>query len=85
MWYILCRCNWNGSVFSLISKGNKNASPVYASMIFYLQPIFTFIWSTFLLGEKLTASIVVGGIIALVGASLVMKQEKKPKEKDMEA
>jgi len=54
-------------------------------MIFYLQPIFTFIWSTFLLGEKLTASIVVGGIIALVGASLVMKQEKKPKEKDMEA
>ena len=71
--------------FLLYQRVIKNASPVYASMIFYLQPIFTFIWSTFLLGEKLTASIVVGGIIALVGASLVMKQEKKPKEKDMEA
>ena len=44
-------------------------------MVFYLQPVFTFIWSFVLLGEQLTLNLVIGSILILVGASIVSKKE----------
>lgn len=61
--------------FLLYQKVIQKANPLYASMIFYLQPIFTFIWSFILLGERLTINIIIGSIVALIGAGLVMKKE----------
>lgn len=57
--------------FILYQKVIKKASPLVASMVFYLQPVFSFVWAFFLLGERLTLSLVIGGILALVGAGLV--------------
>jgi len=63
--------------FLLYQKVIQKVNPLYASMIFYLQPIFTFIWSYILLGERLTINIIIGSIIALIGAGLVMKKEPR--------
>lgn len=55
----------------------KKANPVVASMSFYLQPIFSFIWAFFLLGEQLTVGLVIGSILAILGARLVTRKDVK--------
>jgi len=35
----------------------KHSSPLIASMLFYVQPVATFVWASALLGEKLTVGI----------------------------
>ncbi len=60
--------------FLFYQKIIRKANPVVASMTFYLQPIFSFVWAFFLLGERLTPTLVVGSILAFLGASLVTKK-----------
>lgn len=52
----------------------KKATPVIASMAFYLQPIASFLWAFVLLGERLTPGFIIGGILALTGARIVTKK-----------
>lgn len=49
----------------------KHGGSVFASMQGYLIPIFAFILSFILLGERLTPGLVFGGLLALVGVFLV--------------
>ncbi|MEI8067659.1 MAG: DMT family transporter [Candidatus Shapirobacteria bacterium] len=60
--------------FLLYQHTIKKASPIITSMVFYLQPIFTFFWSILLLGEKLSIEYIIGAIVAFVGAYLVTKK-----------
>lgn len=53
----------------------KKTTPVIASITLYLQPIFSFIWAFFLLGERLTFGFIVGSILAFIGAGLVTSSE----------
>ncbi len=55
----------------------KRATPVVASMVLYLQPIFSFVWAFFLLGEKLTASLIFGVILTFIGVAFVTYIPKK--------
>lgn len=57
----------------------KHGSPLIASTILYLQPISTVIWSYFLLGERLTIGLVIGGILAVAGTYLVVSGTKTRK------
>lgn len=49
----------------------KNSTPIIASMILYLQPIFTFLWASVLLKEKITQEFILGAILAFIGVALV--------------
>lgn len=51
----------------------KHGTPIIASMTLYLQPILTFLWAFLLLSEKLTLGILVGGLLAIIGAGLVTR------------
>lgn len=53
----------------------KKADPVVASMTFYLQPVFSYIWAFFLLGEGLTLSLIAGAVLAFIGAGLVTRKK----------
>ena len=70
--------------FLLYQRVIKQANPVTASMIFYLQPIFTFIWSFILLGERLTLSLIIGSVFILIGASVVTRKEAEINVKESE-
>lgn len=48
----------------------KKASPVITSTLFYIQPAVAYIWSYFLLSEKLTFEFVVGTGLTLFGVWL---------------
>lgn len=52
----------------------KKGSEVTASLFVYLQPVITVIMAILLLGEKVTLPLIVGGVIALVGARLASKK-----------
>lgn len=60
-----------GFYYLLYQYTIKKATPVIASMILYLQPIFSFIWAFFLLRERLTFGFIVGSMLAFIGAGLV--------------
>ena len=48
----------------------KKASPIVTSMIFYLQPAVAYVWSYFLLAERLTPEFVIGTGLTLFGVWL---------------
>jgi drug/metabolite transporter (DMT)-like permease len=52
----------------------KHGSPIIASMTMYLQPTATFFWAFFLLSERLTIGIIIGGILAIGGALMVTRK-----------
>lgn len=54
-----------------IKKGN----PVLASMTLYLQPVATYLWAFFLLGERLTIGFISGAVLSFVGAWLVTRSK----------
>jgi len=60
-----------GSFYFLYQFAIQAGSPVIASMILYLAPVTAFGWAFFLLGERLTTTIVAGAILVLSGAWLV--------------
>lgn len=48
----------------------KHGGSVFASMIFYLTPVFTFLAAFLLLGERLTSGLLFGAVLALLGIFL---------------
>lgn len=60
-----------GAYYLIYQYVIKNTTPVIASMILYLQPIFAFVWAWMLLGEKITPEFMLGAILAFIGVALV--------------
>lgn len=52
----------------------KYGGSVFASMLFYLLPIFAFITAFILLGERLTVGLLIGGTLALLGTYLTTRK-----------
>lgn len=52
----------------------KHGGTVFASMTFYIQPIFAFLIAYLTLGERLTLGIFVGGLLALLGVFFTTKR-----------
>jgi len=65
-----------GIYYLLYQYALKKATPIIASMTFYLQPIFSFVWAYFLLGERLTLGFIAGAVLAFGGAYLVTSSKK---------
>lgn len=55
----------------------KKATPVIASMVLYLQPVFSFVWAYFLLGEHLTSGLIFGVALTFIGVGFVTYIPKK--------
>jgi drug/metabolite transporter (DMT)-like permease len=53
----------------------KRGSPFIASSMFYLQPIITFTWAYFLLGEQVTSGLIVGALLTFAGVFLILKRK----------
>lgn len=49
----------------------KHGGSVFASLSFYLLPIFAFVSAFILLGEMLTTGLILGGVLVLLGVYLV--------------
>lgn len=76
------------SIFSLIYIGTvstiftyllnqyaiKHGGSIFASMQFYLIPVFAYLFAFLLLGEGLTLGLVVGGCLALLGIYITTKK-----------
>jgi len=52
----------------------KHGGIVFASMVFYLSPLFGFLVAFILLGEQLTLGLSVGGTLALLGVYITTKK-----------
>lgn len=52
----------------------KHGGAVFASMSFYLLPISSFVLAFFLLGERLTSGLLIGGALALIGVFFVTRK-----------
>lgn len=52
----------------------KHGGITFASMVFYLSPLFGFLVAFFLLGEQLTMGLIVGGVLALLGVYITTKK-----------
>jgi len=48
----------------------KKATPVMASMVLYVQPFTTFIWSYYFLSEKLSILFLIGVFLSLLGVGI---------------
>lgn len=59
--------------FWLLQYTIKHGSPTISSTSGYLQPVFTFLWAALLIGEKLSAGLIIGGGLTMMGAYLVTK------------
>ncbi len=59
--------------YSLYQYAIKHGSPVIASMTLYLQPIATYFWAYFLLGEKLNLYFILGAILVFLGAWVITR------------
>jgi len=53
----------------------KRASPVLASMVFYLQPISAVIWAYLVINEKITSIFVLGSLLIFLGLALVFNEK----------
>ncbi len=53
----------------------KNATPVVATMVLYLQPIFTILWAVGMLNEKLSLWFIIGSLLAFAGIILVTSKD----------
>jgi len=60
-----------GLYYLIYQYAIKNTTPIIASMILYLQPVFAFLWAAVLLGEKITPEFMAGAILAFIGVALV--------------
>lgn len=62
-----------GIYYLLIINAVKISSPLISSSTLYIQPVFSFIWSYFLLGECFTINLFVGGVLTLLGTIIIFK------------
>lgn len=67
-----------GAYYLLYQHAIKNATPVAASMILYLQPVSAYAWATVLLHERLTWEFGVGALLAFIGVALVTRTRTAP-------
>ena len=66
---------FGGVVYYLLYQYSiKHGTPIIASMTMYLQPLLTFLWAFFLLSERLTIGIIIGGLLAIGGAWMVTRE-----------
>lgn len=61
------------TTYLLMQYAIKHGGSVFASMAFYLQPVFGFLAAFLILGEKLTLGLLIGGTLALLGVFFVTK------------
>ena len=71
-----------GVYYLIYQHAIKNTSPVVASLILYLQPIFAFLWASLLLGEKLTPEFIMGAALAFIGVAIVTNFGRKEVRKE---
>lgn len=64
-----------GIYYLLYQKAIHKATPVLASMILYLQPIFSIVWAALLLSEKITAGFIIGSILTFIGIALTTRSK----------
>lgn len=64
------------TIFSYLANqyAIKHGAAIYASLTFYLSPVFAYLAAFLLLGEQLTTGIVIGAAIALFGIFLTTKE-----------
>lgn len=62
------------STYLLNQYSIRHGGAVFASMAFYLSPLFGFLVAFFLLGEQLTIGLIVGGALALLGVYYTTKK-----------
>jgi drug/metabolite transporter (DMT)-like permease len=76
-WASLFYCGVIGTTFYyfLYQYVIKNATPILASMVFFLQPLAGIMWARFLLGESVSSVFFVGGIFILFGMGLVFYEQ----------
>lgn len=60
--------------YALHQYAIRHGGVIFASMFYYLLPVFGYITSFILLGERLTVGIVIGGVLALLGIFLVTQK-----------
>lgn len=53
----------------------KHASPLIASLMFYLLPISAFVWAYLLLGEQITSGLIFGALLTFAGVFLILKRK----------
>lgn len=65
-----------GTIFTYLLNqySIKNGGAVFASMAFYLSPLFGFLVAFILLGEQLTLGLIIGGFLALLGVYITTKK-----------
>lgn len=65
-----------GTIFTYLLNqySIKHGGSVFASMAFYLAPLFGFLVAFFLLGEQLTLGLIIGGVLALLGVFITTKK-----------
>ncbi len=63
--------------YGLYQYAVKRGTPLIASLTLYLQPLTTIVWASWLLGEKITSLLVVGGVFTLIGVWLITKNTKQ--------
>lgn len=61
-------------VYLLNQYAIKHGGSVLASMQFYLLPVFAYLSAFFLLGERLTIGLIIGGSLALLGVYITTKK-----------
>jgi drug/metabolite transporter (DMT)-like permease len=61
-----------------ISLGNA----LTASLFTYLQPVTTIIYAVLLLGETITLAFIIGGTLAVIGASMATIKNNNPARDD---
>ena len=62
------------STYLLNQYSIKHGGTVFASMAFYLSPLFGFLVAFLLLGERLTTGLIIGGTLALLGVYITTKK-----------
>lgn len=62
------------STYLLNQYSIRHGGAIFASMAFYLSPLFGFLVAFFLLGEQLTLGLSVGGALALLGVYITTKK-----------
>jgi drug/metabolite transporter (DMT)-like permease len=60
--------------YTLNQYSIKHGGAVFASMMFYVSPVFGFIANYFIVGELLTNGFIFGSIMALIGTYLVVRK-----------
>lgn len=61
------------SYYLLQQYAVKHSNSLVSSMTLYIQPVFTYMWSSLLLGEVLTGNLLLAAAMIFIGAYLVSK------------